>query len=399
MDSIFMKRTFLDFKRSFGVVLCLTFLCFLTAFSSNVGAQGDREFGRRVARVVQSVPNVLANQSSRSLNEAAVPFPSGGGLSSEVVVGSRSIYRVGVQNISWRSHEGRNYRAIVYHPTTPPVAGSKFGVVIYSHGLGASPEEFGYLGRAWASRGVVTLTLHHPETDESVWRGKARPMAALKEAYRKYWPSRDRAKAIRAAIDYIYDSHYSPGPLGSDVDLGRIAVAGNDLGALGALLVAGQLPPDNGPSLRDDRVAAVLALSPPVFCEERQGARVYSGISAPLMVVTGTKDDGIVGSTKAYQRRLPYDSVRKSDRYLVVLNGGDHRVYGRRVIGSDTSYHETIAAATADYLSAYLLSDYDVLMALRQYGSATSLGNASVERALTPFSFGDIETVGMAPRR
>ena len=117
------------------------------------------------------------------------------------------------------------------------------------------------------------------------------------------------------------------------------------------------------------------------------------------MVVTGTKDDGIVGSTKAYQRRLPYDSVRQSDRYLVVLSGGDHRVYGRRVIGSDTSYHETIAAATADYLSAYLLGDYDVLMALRQYGSAISLGNASVERALTPFSFGDIETVGMTPRR
>ena len=44
-----------------------------------------------------------------------------------------------------------------------------------------------------ASNGGVTVTLHHPETDESVWRGKARPMAALKEAYRKYWPSRDRA--------------------------------------------------------------------------------------------------------------------------------------------------------------------------------------------------------------
>ena len=395
-----MKRAFLDFRRSFGVVLFLTFFSAALVLTPNASAQVER--GRRLAQVVQTVPNVLANQSLRPLGEAVeavVPFSGNVGVPYNSVVASRSIYNVGILNISWRSREGKNYRAIVYHPTNPPAFGEKFGVVIFSHGLGAAPDEFGYLGRAWASRGVVSVMLHHPETDESVWRGKARPMAALKEAYHRYWPARDRAKAISSAIDYVYAAHRNPGPFGANVDLERIAVAGNDLGALGALLVAGQLPPDNGPSLRDPRVAAVLALSPPVFCDQSQGPIVYSGISAPLMVVTGTKDDGVVGSTKAYQRRLPYDSVRNSDRYLVVLNGGDHRVYGRRILGSDTSYHETISVATADYLSAYLLGDSEVLMALRDYGSASALNNASVERALAPLSRVEIETVGIAPRR
>ncbi len=390
-----MGRTFLNFKRLGVVVLYATLFHSLVVSTSYSYAQGDRERerGRRVARVVQAVPNVLSNQAFHPPGETDAPFSSG-----DAFVASRSIYRVGVADISWRSREGKNYDAIAYHPTSPPLGGSKFGVVIYSPGLGASPEEFSYLGRAWASRGIVCVTLRHPETDDSVWRGKARPMAALKEAYRKYWSSRDRAKAIRSAIDYLYASHYGPGPLGSDVDLKRIAVAGNDLGALGALLVAGQLPPDNGPSLRDNRVAAVLALSPPVFCEAEQGEEVYSGVSVPLMVVTGTKDDGIVGSTKARQRRLPYDSVSRSDRYLVVLDGGDHRVYGRRIVGSDESFHKTIAVATADYLSAYLLDDYDVLAALREHGSTFSLKNARVEKTLTPLPFVDVETVGFISR-
>ena len=398
-----MKRTFLNFQRLIVVVLCAAFVHSLVLSASDAFAQGDRERerGRRVARVVQAVPNALSNQALRPLGEAVgsvVPF-SPGGSSSDGFDSSRSIYRVGVSNISWRSKEGKNYGAIVYHPTSPPVDGAKFAVAIYSHGLGASPEEFGYLGRAWASRGVVAVMLHHPETDESIWRGKARPMAALKDAYHKYWSSRDRAKAIISAIDYVEASHYGSGPLGSDVDLEKIAVAGNDLGAQAALLVAGQLPPDNGPSLRDSRVAAVLALSPPVFCEPKQGPVVYSEISVPLMVVTGTKDDGVVGSTKAYQRRLPYDSVRRVDRYLVTLDGGDHRVYGRRIVGSDESFHKTIAAATADYLSAYLLDDYDVLMAMREYGSARSLSAANVEKSLTSLPYAEIETVGAFPRR
>lgn len=355
---------------------------------------------KTLARVVQSVPDFFSDRPRGPFDEkngAVFPASSGADASYDAGASPRSIYRVGTSKISWRSRDGKEYDAIVYHPTRPPVAGSKFGVAIYSHGLGASPEEFSYLGRAWASRGVVCITLRHPETDDSVWRGKARPMAALKEAYHKYWSGRDRAMAIRSAIDYVYASHYNSGPLGSDVDLRRIAVAGNDLGALGALLVAGQLPPDNGPSLRDNRVAAVLALSPPVFCEAERGAEVYSGVTVPLMVVTGTKDDGIVGSTKARQRRLPYDSVSRNDRYLVVLDGGDHRVYGRRIVGFDESFHKTIGAETSDYLSAYLLGDYDVLMELREYGSTFSLKNANVEKTLRPLPFANFETVGAIP--
>lgn len=385
-------RARLDFFR-FSLAQAILILLVLHAQFAMAQGRGSRV--RNVSRAIQTIPNSLMNQTLRpSGGDGRQALPLESLFPDPALARSFATYRVGVTNVSWRSRAGKNYTALVYHPTSQPISGSKFGAIVYSHGLGSSPDEFAYLGRAWAARGVVAIMLHHPESDASVWRGRMRPMSALKDAYHKYWNGRDRALAIRSAIDFIYASHNSPGPMGADLDLSRIAVAGNDLGALGALLVAGQAAPDNGASLRDDRVRAVLALSPPVYCEAAQGDAVYSDVVAPLMVVTGTEDDGIVGKTKAYQRRIPYDSVKHGDRYLVVLNGGDHRVYGSRRVGQqgDQSFHETIAFETTDFLAAYLLGDFGTLTRLREYGATAALNNATVERRLVPLQVDAFET-------
>ncbi|MBQ9873922.1 MAG: hypothetical protein IJM30_05625 [Thermoguttaceae bacterium] len=307
------------------------------------------------------------------------------GLPQREFVDPLALYQVAASELSWVSANGVEMSALVFYPISPPANGQKFGAVIYSHGLGASAESFAYLGYSWAGRGVATICLRHPETDESIWRGKIRAMSELREAYNKYWTARDRATAIRSCIDFLYARHDSDGPLGRDLDLGRIGVAGNDLGALGALLVAGQLPPDNGTSLKDPRVAAVLALSPPVFCDSDKGTLVYGEIRSPAMVVMGTQDNGIVGTTRAEQRRLPYDSIDETDRYLLVLEGGDHRVYGGRrtnVRRGDVQYQETIAKETCDFWVAYLLNDLEIRKKLSSQGSTVSFSNARVERRL-----------------
>ncbi len=299
-----------------------------------------------------------------------------------------SRYSVGVKEVRWTSRTGSSYSALAYYPTTPPADGGSFSAIIFSHGLGSSAENFSYLARSWARDGAVVLCLRHPGSDESVWRGKLRAMNELREAYQRYWTARDRAVAISSAIDFLYASHSSAGPMGADVDLARIGVAGNDLGALASLLVAGQLPPDNGVSLKDPRVAVVLALSPPVFCEANQSGVVYASVEAPTMVLTGTEDDGIVGTTKAYQRRIPFDGVSLNDRFLVVLQGGDHRVYaGHRMASKqahDAPYQETIRVASTEFWRAYLNGDLLALNGMR-FGSFTSkFSNASVEARFAP---------------
>lgn len=385
-----MTFTSLYASRSFvrSLFLVLSSVCFLYLDNVSVCAQMG---------VVQGVRNIVrprGNNDAPHYDRAMVfpEFSENGAIESDsnrkpiIFTDLTAEYSVLASNVSWSSREGYQLTARVYYPASMLESRKKFAAVVYSHGLGSSPDSFSYLGYYWAGHGIVTICLRHPESDESIWRGKLRAMGELKEAYQRYWTARDRVRALRSGVDLIISGNSGMGPLSflkECINEEAIGVAGNDLGALGSLLLAGQLPPDNGVYLKDPRISAVLALSPPVFCEAFQGPNVYGRIEAPLMVVTGTQDDGIVGSTKAYQRRIPYDSVSGVDRYLVVLQGADHRVYGGRRLGAkqgnDRIYQETIAKETADFWRAYLLRESDVLNQMCAYGKASSLSNVHIE--------------------
>jgi hypothetical protein len=101
------------------------------------------------------------------------------------------------------------------------------------------------------------------------------------------------------------------------------------------------------------------------------------------MIVTGTEDNGIVGTTKAHERRIPYDSIRGVDKYLVVLQGADHRVYGGRRMGakhaSDQPFQQTIRQETSDFWSAYLQTEPSILRQLCAQGKTVPFSNARVE--------------------
>lgn len=343
----------------------------------------------RAANVVASTTNLTSNSNANDLgtspnvdsNSNASPFF---GNAVDFNAPSRPIYSVGSRETRWTDRDGVERSALAFYPTTPPVSGSKFPAIAYSPGLGASAEQFAYLASGWARLGFVVLLLRHPGSDEAIWRGKVRPLAELRDAYKTCWPARDRALAIRSAIDFLYSVHSTDGPLGSAVDLDKIGVAGNDLGALAALLVSGQLPPDNGPSLKDDRVAAALALSPTVFCEAELGSVVYSLIDVPTASVAGTEDDGVVGNTKAEQRRIPFDSVRKTDAYLLTLIGGDHLVYGGHRMKSrqsnDAPFQETIRHFSSIFWLAYLANDAEAIVALESRENRATYRNATIER-------------------
>lgn len=288
---------------------------------------------------------------------SAVPFANSAFGEPEWI---RPVYSVAQSQVSWTaSHSALQVEALVYYPLAPQ---ETCPVVIYSHGLGGAPERFAYLGNMWASRGIVSVFLHHPETDESQWRGRIRAMSELRELYRRYWSARDRALAIRFAIDRLSSPDSQSASFAPIMDLSRLGASGNDLGALAALLLAGQIPPDGGPSLKDSRVTAVAALSPPVFCDAEHARVVYEQITVPFISVSGTLDNGIVGSTRAWQRRIPFDAMIYSDRYHVTLNGGDHLVYSghlrARKQKTDADYQNVIRAATVLFWSAYLKGDH-----------------------------------------
>ena len=174
------------------------------------------------------------------------------------------------------------------------------------------------------------------------------------------------------------------------MDMDRIGVGGIDLGALAALLLAGQVPPDHGESLYDPRVKAVLAMSPPVFPMNIGFQAMYQPITAPTLFITGTNDDSIIGQTTAAQRRIPFDAMAQNQRYLITLDGGDHRMYGGRVLSflggrNDARFQAAIVRSSTIFWRAFLQDDPVAKQRMDTHGWASLVGiRASIERRSSP---------------
>lgn len=272
------------------------------------------------------------------------------------------LFSVGTDHVSWTvPGTATTLNAKVFYPR----GAVGCPVIIFSHGLGASSERYGYLGKMWATHGIASIHPEHPGSNEAIWRGKIRAKEILTTAYQRYWNGRDRALAMKFAIDQLFATQGKllTVPDAPQFDVSQIAVGGNDLGALAAMLLAGQLPPDNGASLKDHRVKAVLALSPPVFCDSTHAPIVYSGIDIPFMSVAGTHDDGVIGKTKAPERRIPFDHLGNIDHFHLTLVGADHQVYsGIRLRNSsqgnnDGAYQRTIMDVSMAFLAMTLRND------------------------------------------
>ena len=149
--------------------------------------------------------------------------------------------------------------------------------------------------------------------------------------------------------------------------------------------VAGEVLPGQG-TFRDPRVKAVLAMSSPVPTGEAL-SQVYAGISVPCLHITGTADNSIVGTTQAYQRRLPFDHVSAADQFLITLNGADHLTYSghsrRANASNDAMFQRLIAESSTVFWDAYLKQSGTAKNWLAGSGIKSHLGAAGwVEKKL-----------------
>jgi len=299
---------------------------------------------------------------------------------------ANSTYSVSVKYEQWfDSTRNRVIPVKIYYPAE---ARELCPVIIFSHGLGGSLERCTYLGQTWASHGLISVHIQHIGMDENVWKKKIRPIKELKEVYDQVWSGRMQANDIRFAINQMAILSTMPGNSAwQHVDMTRLGLAGYDLGGLASMLVSGQIPPDGGESLQDERVKALIVMSPPVRDDINRAGYVYQRMNLPTLFFTGTEDDGVVGTTKAWQRRIPFDYMSVADRYLITYQGADHMIYGGHVRSSkekdDRKFQSNIAQASLLFWQAYIENDPAVIMYFHGHtlgGIAGSLGR--VERRL-----------------
>jgi predicted dienelactone hydrolase len=288
-------------------------------------------------------------------------------------------------------YDAARNRAIPVRIYIPPNA-VKAPVIVFSHGIGGSIECCSYLAKAWAPHGFICVFIQHPGSDENIWKGKIRILNEFKESFKHNQNSRTRAEDLRFAIDCLEQIAADDKTFADRIDLTRIGVGGYDLGALASMLAAGQVPPDGGVSLHDKRIKAVLAMSPPVRWTNMSFKEIYKPVSAPTLFITGTEDDGIIGPTKAVHRRIPFDAMT-GERYLITLQGGDHRIYGGRIFTltarNDEKFQAAIVRSSTVFWYASLKGDAASAQMMQSSGWGQLVGlPSSIERGAVTVGMG-----------
>ncbi len=232
------------------------------------------------------------------------------------------VTNVGVDNITLKD-ERRNCElpVRVYYPQE---SGS-FPVIIFSHGTGGSKESFSYLGTFWASCGYVCIHPTHLGSDFSLLQKIG--LQALLEITNQPELWLKRPQDISFLIDSLSELEQQIPALVGKINQSFIGVSGHSYGAYTTMLLAGaviEMPGNQTASFgRDDRAWVFLPISPPGTGRLGLNDCSWDKIAAPMMSVSGSKDQGWEGEPASW-RREAFKYMRPGDKYHVLIKGANH---------------------------------------------------------------------------
>jgi predicted dienelactone hydrolase len=138
----------------------------------------------------------------------------------------------------------------------------------------------------------------------------------------------ERLDVLAKLIEYLKQHSLSGDPGFAHVDLSHIAIAGFDVGAYTAMILAGENAENVSPpglSLHPD---AVIALSPYAGFSGSNFEVRYQRIKMPVLSVTGDADSDTHGSDLASLHQAPFQYMPPGDKYLLLLSRASHADIG-----------------------------------------------------------------------
>lgn len=234
-------------------------------------------------------------------------------------------------------------------------------VVLFSHGLGGSRMNSRYLGNHWAEAGYVAVFMQHIGSDESIWidlppdeRREALTRGASGPSYVQ------RGGDVKFVLDQLEKWNTEEGhPLFGRLDLEHIGMSGHSFGAVTAQGVMGQRVGSREPFF-EPRLDAFVLMSPsPPKTGTPEAA--YGHVEAPILCMTGTKDESQVRAhVTPESRQSVFPALKEGDKYQVVFDGGHHFIFSDRDLRDqqrDPRYHPAILRLTTAFWDAYLKDD------------------------------------------
>jgi predicted dienelactone hydrolase len=218
----------------------------------------------------------------------------------------------------------------------PPVTGSRFPLVVVSHGYPGSRTFLTWLTENLASKGYVVAAIDHTDSVFGQQRGFASTL--LNRAADQIFTIDTLSARSRDSGDFLHGL----------LDPTRVAIVGYSMGGYGALATAGAGYSRLGGSARAipggyfegwlasnpqfearrrDQVRALVAIAPwgaqpPHSNWDSQG---LAGIRIPSLFIDGDQDD-----VSVYQQgvRKVFEGAANSDRYLLVFENARHNLGG-----------------------------------------------------------------------
>jgi predicted dienelactone hydrolase len=300
---------------------------------------------------------------------------------------------VAIAKCEW--HDARRDRDVPVKIYFPKDGAGPFPIVVFSHGLGGSRENYEYLGRHWAGCGYVSVHMQHIGSDDSIWKNVpvAERARALQRGAVNIANVLNRPPDGQFVIDQMEKRNGDEtSPLKGRLDLNSIAMAGHSFGGYTTLALAGEtfiLPLGMTKRYDEPRIKAAIQMSAPAPAIRREMDKAYGSITIPVMHMTGTWDFlEILPQTTAADRRIPFDHMSNSETCLVIFKDGDHMIFSGRErmmaapekLAQDATFQKLICASTTAFWDAYLKGNAGAKKWLLEGGCERLLGEqATIE--------------------
>ncbi len=243
-------------------------------------------------------------------------------------------------------------------------------VVIFSHGLGGTRDGGELWGSAWAQAGMVVIHLQHAGSDLTAVRRSASSFQD-REGLRTAAVAQQlvaRFADVAFALDELQRRHSGKVGRWALARPERVGMSGHSFGAHTTLGMAGQRYPGFD-GIREPRLAAFIAFSPSLPPGDAKQA--FQALTRPVLSVTGTRDQDVIGSGATPQRRIAvFNALPDGHKSHLVLAEADHMTFAGQS-GQATeilpreqvtrnlhaAHHALVASITSNWWRATLLDD------------------------------------------
>lgn len=215
---------------------------------------------------------------------------------------------------------------------TVPANPASFPLVIYLPALGESRSAGEAWRTAWAQGGYAVLSLQLLAEDETAWSStKARAGDFTLLARERYSTKKMvvRLAALQNAWRELSRRRSQGEKLLEQIDLSRVAIAGYDLGAYTAMVVAGEHLRGGTSPEQQIPIRAVIALSPYADFSGAAFRSRYQSIRGPVLSITSDDDWDTLGLvTSPSIRKAPFEYMPEGDKYLLAMSRLSHLALG-----------------------------------------------------------------------